>query len=65
MKKEFRCCVCGKTKKYSPLEYAGYSEELKGDICKPCRESFRVLKEKQNKELEEWLESKKVNATNK
>jgi hypothetical protein len=65
MKTEFKCCVCGKTKKYSPIEYAGVSDELaketqtNGDICKHCRESFRILKEKQNRELEEWLRSKK------
>lgn len=66
MRKEFKCCVCGKTKPYKPTEYAGATDELaketqtSGDICKPCREDYNEFDKRQSQEFKEWLESKKV-----
>jgi hypothetical protein len=51
--------ACGKKFEYNSKEYGGQSADLQGNLCKLCWAEYIELKNRLNKELTDWVNSKR------
>ncbi len=58
MNNKLKCHACKQVYNYTPKEYGGYCPEVQGNVCKKCWDEYMEIRNRQNKEITEWLNSK-------
>ncbi len=55
----FKCRVCDRVFEDTLAQFGGFSIEMNADMCKECWGEYIPMKNRHNKETEDWLNSKK------